>query len=143
MNRRPTPFWKQPRGLVVLGLGAGLLLGTAWLGFTRLGPGGSAIAEAPPPPSNRMDENALIAANAERPDAYAAAPPQANAIEASADGKLGDDEAPAAAPVERPESRFNPAEIAAEAEAAIDAAEAQADKLEAQVEAAVDEDGKD
>jgi hypothetical protein len=114
MNRRPTPFWKQPRGLVVLGLGAGLLLGTAWLGFTRLGPGGSAIAEAPPPPSNRMDENALIAANAERPDAYSAAPPQANAIEA-------------------------PAEIAAEAEAAIDAAEAHADKLEAQVEAAVEE----
>ena len=139
MNRRPTPFWKQPRGLVVLGLGAGLLLGTAWLGFTRLGPGGSAIAEAPPPPpSNRMDENALIAANAERPDAYAAAPPQANAIEASADSKPDAGEAP----VERPESRFNPAEIAAEAEAAIDAAEAQADKLEAQAEAAVEEDDK-
>jgi len=135
MNRRPTPFWKQPRGLVVLGLGAGLLLGTAWLGFTRLGPGGSAIAEAPPPPSNRMDENALIAANAERPDAYSAAPPQANAIEASADSKPDAGEPPA----EPRESRFNPAEIAAEAEAAIDAAEAHADKLEAQVEAAVEE----
>ena len=123
MKRGSTPFWKQPRGMIVLGLGGVLLLATAWLGYTRLGPAPAASAQAPPP-RPRMDENALIAAHAERPGSYAAAEP-ANAIQASADTKLEGDDAAAAAPGEPAEpdrSRFDPNEIIADAEAAVDEA---------------------
>jgi hypothetical protein len=127
-------------GIALLGFGGALLLGTGWLAFTRLGPSPASADEAYVP-ANRMDEAALIAANAERPgEAAAPAAPEATVIEASAEGKPGAGEAPALgpAPAEPRESRFNPSEIAAESRRAVDAAEAQADKLEAQVEAAVD-----
>ena len=125
-------------GIALLGFGGALLLGTGWLAFTRLGPSPASADEAYVP-ANRMDEAALIAANAERPgEAAAPAAPEANAIEASAEGKTDAGEAPALGPAEPRESRFNPSEIAAESRRAVDAAEAQADKLEAQVDAAVD-----
>ncbi len=125
-------------GIALLGFGGALLLGTGWLAFTRLGPSPASADEAYLP-ANRMDEANLIAAHAERPGETAAAPAaEANVIEASAEGKPDTAEAPALGPAEPRESRFNPSEIAAESRAAIDAAEAQADKLEAQVEAAVD-----
>ena len=139
MKPATTPFWKQPRGLLLLGLGGVLAAATLWLGFTRLGPSETASAEALPP-SNRMDENALIAANAERPDAVAPAAAASNAIQASAEGKPGAE--PGETAPESGERRFNPNEIIAEAEAAIDEAEAQADKIGEEVEAALDGDGK-
>ena len=130
-------------GIALLGFGGALLLGTGWLAFTRLGPSPASADEAYAP-ANRMEEAALIAANAERPGETAAPPAaEANVIEASAESKPDAGEGPALGPSEPRESRFNPSEIAAESRRAVEAAEAQADKLEAQVEAAVDaaEDG--
>ncbi len=137
MRRTPVPFWKQPRGMVVLGVGGVLLLATVWLGVGRLGPTPPVSAQAPP--QQRMDENALIAANAERAGAPAPAAP-ANVIEASAEAKPAAVDAPAAAvEPELGESRFNPSEIQAEADRLMEEAQGRADKLEAQVEESIEQ----
>ena len=141
MDRRS--FWQRPRVLAVIGLAAGVLLATGWLVMWRLGPGAPASAETFNP-EPRMDENALIAAHAERPGAAPApAPaPEVNAVEASAK-----DEPPVAAQAqpepappaaEKPEpNRFDPSEIAREAGEAIDDA---AREIEEAIDG--DEDGK-
>ena len=117
MNRHQPSFWKQPRGMVVLGVGGVLLLATAWIGFSRLGPSpssGEAFA-----PARRIDENALVAANAERAGAAAPAP-AARAVEASAEDSPANAAAPADRAAKPGQSEFNPNEIIGEAEAAIE-----------------------
>jgi hypothetical protein len=124
--------------MVVLGVGGVLLLATVWLGVGRLGPTPPVSAQAPPP-KQRMDENALIAANAERASAPAQAAP-ANVIAASAEAKPAAGDAPGAAAEPEPgEIRFNPSEIQAEAQRLIEEARGEADKLEAQVEEGIEQ----
>ena len=114
------PFWKQPRGIVVLAVGGALLLGTAWLGLSRLGPS-SAADEAPLP--KRIDENALIAANAERPGETNAATP-ANVVQASSETKPAGG---AEAATDKPqEGEFNPDQIVRDAEASAEQAQDEA-----------------
>ena len=118
MNRHQPSFWKQPRGMVVLGVGGVLLLATAWIGFSRLGPSpssGEAFA-----PARRIDENALVAANAERAGAAAAPAPAASAVEASAEDSPANAAAPTAPAAKPGQSEFNPNEIIGEAVAAIE-----------------------
>ena len=123
--------------MALLGVGAALLLATGWIALSRLG---SSPAPAEPyTPRPRIDENALIAANAERPGGSAAAAPAAteNAIEASADGKPegAAPPAPGATPGKRDEDRFD--EILDDVESAVDeAGEAIDDALDG------DDDGK-
>ena len=134
MNRSQTPFWKQPMGIALIGFGGALLLGTGWLAFSRLGP--SPSSDVFTPSSNRIDENALIAANAERPGETAAPAETGNAIQASADNKLPAPADEAAPPVIAPPpvttappvsdkpagERFDPEQIIAEAQAAAEEA---------------------
>ena len=118
------PFWKQPRGMVVIGIGGALLLGTAWLGLSRLGPS-SAADEAPLP--KRIDENALIAANAERPGETNAAT-SSNVIQASSDAKPGADGGEATSGKPEESGGFNPNEIIREAEASAEEAQEEAQR---------------
>ena len=130
MDQRP--FWKQPQGMVLIAGGAIVLIATLWIVVTTLRPTAPAVAEAPPP-TNHVDENALIAANAESQNSTAAAAPAQAAKTA---------EAPTAQPASaKPESsRFSPEDIAAEAQAALD--RAQSETEEAKPEPSDDEGGK-
>ena len=123
MPRGQAPFWKQPTGMVVLGLGGVLLLATGWIAFSRLGP--SPAASEAYTPARRIDENALIAANAERARPATPPAPAANAVEASAD-----DEAPAepTPPEDKPDGELTIDEIVGEAEAAVDDAAEQVEE---------------
>ena len=130
MNRTQTSFWKRPRGMVVLGTGGLVLLATAWIAFSRLGPSPSSQAFTP---ARRIDENALVAANAERPGETAAAPAaaDANAVEtASGDDAPGD----AAVP---PLGADKPADPASDAEGALEDVEAAIDEAAGEVEEAL------
>ena len=129
MNHGQPPFWKQPTGIVLLGLGGVMLLATGWMAFSRLGPSPAQEAYAP---AKRIDENALVAANAERPGGTAApAAPSANAVEASADDAPPAAEPPEPASDKPDEGRFDPDEILGEAERAIEeAAEAVEEAVE-------------
>ena len=129
MNRGQ-PFWKQPTGIVVLGLGGVMLLATGWMAFSRLGPSPSSTEAYAP--AKRIDENALVAANAERPGGTApAATPSTNAVEASADDAPAGAEAAEPASDKPDEGRFDPDEILGEAERAIEeAAEAVEEAVE-------------
>lgn len=120
MKPQPPSFWKQPRGMVVLGVGGVLLLATGWIAYSRLGP--TPASEAYTPPAHRIDENALVAANAERPgEAAAPAPPAAdNAVEAaSSDAPAAADAAPADA-AKPGDGRSDLEEIIDDAGAAVD-----------------------
>ena len=130
MNQGQPPFWKQPTGIVVLGLGGVLLLATGWMAFSRLGP--SPPSTEAYAPARRIDENALVAANAERPGGSAApATPSANSVEASAEDAPAGAEAPEPASGKPDEGRFDPDEIIRDAEEAVeDAAEAVEGALE-------------
>ena len=118
------PFWKQPRGMVLLGVGGAVLLATGWLALSRFGAGPSASDAFDPRP--RVDENALIAAHAERPNQAAAAPTQAeNAVQASADNKP--DEADPGTTSEQ--DGLTTDDVIAEAEEALDAVEQEVGEL--------------
>ena len=126
------PIWKQPQGMVLIAGGAIVLLATLWIVVTTLRPATPAVAEAPPP-ANHVDENALIAANAEPQNSTAAAAPAPGAKPP---------EAPTAQPASaKPESsRFSPDDIAAEAQAALDRTQSEAE--EAKPEPSDEESGK-
>src|SRR5687768_7525078 len=129
MNKRP--FWKQPQGMVLIAGGAVVLLATFWVFATSLGPS-PPIVEGEVPAS-RFDENALIAANAERND-HTTGPD--TVITANA-AKPPAEEVATASSTEPP--RFNPDEIAREAEAALDAAREARDAAQEAAEEAVRE----
>ena len=137
MNRTQPSFWKRPRGMVVLGTGGLVLLATAWIAYSRLGTSPSNEAFTP---ARRIDENALVAANAERPGERAAAPAAAddNAVETAS----GDDAPPVAAVP--PSGADKPADEASDAERALEDVEAVIDEAAGQVEDALgdDEGGK-
>ena len=109
------PFWKQPRGMVLIAGGAVVLLATLWVFATSLGPSPPVVEGAVP--ANHIDENALIAANAERADQAAAA---RNVVADNTAKPTTEEVASVTPPPEPP--RFNPDEIAREAEAAIEEA---------------------
>jgi hypothetical protein len=127
MNRSQPSFWKRPRGMVVLGVGGVLLLATGWVAYSRLGPSPASQAFTP---AHRIDENALVAANAERPGETAPAPAAAaaNAVEATSEAKTPP---VAAAPAIGGDK---PAEELSETERALDEAEAAIDRASDQVE---------
>ena len=104
--------------MVVLGVGGVLLLATGWMAISRLG-GSSASSEAFAP-ARRIDENALVAANAERPGETAVPVPAAadNAIEAASDDEPAG--AAAAAGAKPEDGRSEVEEVLGEAEAAIE-----------------------
>jgi hypothetical protein len=137
MNQ-PRPFWKQPRGMFLLGLGGFVLLATGWLALSRLG-GGSAGADVFDP-RPRVDENALIAANAERPDQAATAPgPSANVVEASAGGKPPAGEADAGGDKERTAAD----DIIADVDQALDSVEQEVGELVDELEGDKENGGKE
>ena len=127
------PFWKQPRGMILIAGGAVVLLATLWVFATSLGPSPPVVEGVVP--ANHIDENALIAANAERADQAAAAN---NAVPSNAAKPATTEEvASVSTPPEPP--RFNPDEIAAEAEAAIEEAREEVEGLKPPTD--IEEDG--
>ena len=115
------PFWKTTQGMVLIAGGGVILLGTLWLFASTMRPAPPTVTAAPPQ-STIVDENALIAAIAERPGETAAraagtdakpAEPAPTATQASAD---------------KPSERFSPDDIAAEAQRALDSAQDQVDE---------------
>lgn len=130
MNRPPPSFWNRPRGRVVLAIGGVLLLATGWVAWSRLGPSPSSQAFTP---AHRIDENALIAANAERPGETTAAPAAAaaNAVEAASGAKTPPVAAPPALGDAKPDGQPSDTDRALdEAEAAIDRAADQIEEVE-------------
>ena len=134
MNRTQPSFWQRPRGLVVLGVGGVLLLATGWIAYSRLGP--SPASQAYTPPAGRIDENALIAANAERPGETTAAPASVaeNAVEAASGAKAPPVAAAPAIGSDKPEGEPT------DTERALDEAEAAIDRAAEPIEDAVDDD---
>ena len=132
MTRSQPSFWKRPRGMVVLGVGGVLLLATAWITYSRLGPSPASQAFTP---ARRIDENALIAANAERPGETAEAPAAApgNAVEAASGAETRPDAPPPAVGGDKP------TEETSETERALDEAEAAIDRAGEQIEDVLDE----
>lgn len=116
------PFWKTNQGMVLIAGGGVILLGTLWLFASTMRPAPATITAAPPT-SNIVDENALIAANAERPGETAAAAAGGNEAKPA-------EPAPTAtqASADKPSDRFSPDDIAAEAQRALDDAQDQIDE---------------
>ena len=133
MNRTQPSFWQRPRGLVVLGVGGVLLLATGWIAYSRLGPSPASQAFTP---AQRIDENALVAANAERPGETASPPAvaTANAVEAASGAKTPP---VAAAP---PIGTDKPAADRSDTEQALDEAEVAIDRAADPIEDVVDGD---
>ena len=136
MNGSQSSFWNRPRGRVVLGVAGVLLLATAWMAWSRLGPSPTSQAFTP---AHRIDENALIAANAERPGETAVAPAAAaeNAVQAASGPKTAPVAAAPAVGDAKPDGQPSDTDRALEeAEAAIDRASDQIEDVQ------VDEGGK-
>jgi len=114
------PFWKTTQGMVLIAGGGVILLGTLWLFASTMRPAPATVTAAPPP-SNIVDENALIAANAERPGE--------TAVAAAGNDAKPAEPAPTAtqASADKPSERFSPDDIAAEAQRALDSAQDQVD----------------
>jgi hypothetical protein len=127
MEKRPA--WKQPQALVLIAGGGIIALGTLYLLVSTWG-APAPTESAPPTARVLVDENALVAANAEpkggtdTPNA-ATAVPQPTATEASSESKPDTE-------------RFNPNEIIADAQRSLDEAREQADQAQEQVEDELD-----
>ena len=119
------PAWKQPQALVLIAGGGIIALGTIYLMVSTWG-APAPTAAALPTGRVLVDENALVAANAE-PKGGA----NANAAPDSVISPPSTTQAAAGSKTEP--QRFNPNEITAEAQRIMEEAQGRADQIEEQV----------
>ena len=124
------PAWKQPQSLVLIAGGGVLALATLYLMVSTWG--APAPTTVPLPPRATVDENALVAANAEPKGGTAAANATPNSVTAPPPTTQAASESKPAT------ERFNPNEIVADAQRALDGAQEQVDQAQEQVEDELD-----